>query len=79
MSSIFAVKKLSDIFSERLSFIQVKASAKYGVKAVTMLGVPAAQTPEVWQADIPLASAPKMPLTAVILDKHDNELRVQLL
>lgn len=60
--------------------IQVNASAKYGVKAVSILDVPAAltQTPEVWQAEIPLPLAPKMPLTAVIRDAHDNEIRVRL-
>lgn len=60
--------------------IQIKASAKYGVKAVSILDVPAAQTqaPEVWQAEIPLPITPKMPLTAAIRDAHDNEIRVRL-
>ena len=60
--------------------IQVKASAKYGVKAVSILDIPATQTqtPEVWQAEIPLPITPKMPLTAVIRDAHDNEIRVRL-
>lgn len=67
---------------DRASFaaIQVKASAKYGVKAVSILDIPAAltQTPDVWQAEIPLPLTPKMPLTAAIRDAHDNEIRVRL-
>lgn len=60
--------------------IQIKASAKYGVKAVSILDVPAAQTqaPEVWQAEIPLPITPKMPLTAAIRDAHDNKMAVRL-
>lgn len=79
-TELFDVIRIVQKDGASFAAIQVKASAKYGVKAVTILDVPAAQTqtPDVWLAEIPLPLTPKMPLTAVIRDVHDNEMAVRL-